>query len=81
MSYAHDSSGSDYSPKIVTSTTPIASIVSVLVKDKARVVAINDVSSGCPHHYHMKPSDKDKVVGADRQYISMISSMYLLRSY
>ena len=36
----------------------------MLVKDKARVIAINDGSSGCPHNYHMKPSDRDKIVGA-----------------
>lgn len=47
-------------PKIVTSVTPIASLVAMLTEDKADVIAIN-VSSGCPHHYHMKPSDKEKI--------------------
>ena len=52
------------SPKIVTSITPIASIIAMLTGDSAEIVAI-DASSGCPHHYHMKPSDKDKVTDAN----------------
>jgi zinc transport system substrate-binding protein len=51
-------------PKIVTSTTPIASIVKTLIGDNANVVAIDDGSSGCPHHYHMRPSDKEKTADA-----------------
>lgn len=47
-------------PKIVASITPIASIVSMLVDGAAEVVAI-DISAGCPHHYQMYPSDKDKI--------------------
>jgi len=50
-------------PKIVTSITPIASIVAMITEDAAKIVAI-DASSGCPHHYHMKPSDKEKVTEA-----------------
>lgn len=50
-------------PKIVTSITPIASLVSMLTDDEADVIAIN-VSSGCPHHYQMKPSDKEKIFNA-----------------
>lgn len=50
-------------PKIVTSITPIASLVAMLTEDAADVVAIN-VSSGCPHHYQMKPSDKEKIFDA-----------------
>ncbi|MBA2629276.1 MAG: zinc ABC transporter substrate-binding protein [Rickettsiaceae bacterium] len=47
-------------PKLVTSITPVASLVAMLTEDEADVVAIN-ISSGCPHHYQMKPSDKEKV--------------------
>lgn len=50
-------------PKIVTSITPIASIIAMITEDAAKIVAI-DASSGCPHHYHMKPSDKNKVTEA-----------------
>ena len=50
-------------PKIVTSITPIASLVSMLTQDEAEVIAIN-VSSGCPYHYQMKPSDKQKIFDA-----------------
>lgn len=47
-------------PKISTSITPIASIVAMLTENNAEISAIN-VSSGCPHHYQMKPSDKEKI--------------------
>jgi zinc transport system substrate-binding protein len=47
-------------PKLVTSITPVASLVAMLTEDEAEVVAIN-ISSGCPHHYQMKPSDKEKI--------------------
>ena len=47
-------------PKIVTSITPVASLVAMLTEDEADVVAIN-ISSGCPHHYQMRPSDKPKI--------------------
>lgn len=50
--------------KIVTSTTPIASVVSMITGDEANVIAIDDGSSGCPHHYHMRPSDKEKATNA-----------------
>ncbi|MEM6338632.1 MAG: zinc ABC transporter substrate-binding protein [Pseudomonadota bacterium] len=50
-------------PKIATSITPIASIVSMLTESNAEISAIN-VSAGCPHHYQMKPSDKEKIVDA-----------------
>ena len=50
-------------PKIVTSITPIASLVAMLTEDEADVIAIN-TSSGCPHHYQMKPSDKEKIFDA-----------------
>ncbi|WP_246437907.1 metal ABC transporter solute-binding protein, Zn/Mn family [Rickettsia tillamookensis] len=51
-------------PKIVTSITPISSIVSMLVKDKADIESLA-ISSGCPHHYNLKPSDLVKVKNAD----------------
>jgi zinc transport system substrate-binding protein len=47
-------------PKLVTSITPVASLVAMLTEDEADVLAIN-ISSGCPHHYQMKPSDKEKI--------------------
>ncbi len=50
-------------PKIVTSITPIASIISMITKDVAKIVAI-DASNGCPHHYHVRPSDKEKIDNA-----------------
>lgn len=63
-SFAHSDCGHSHLPKIVTSTTPIASIVAGIIGDAAEVVAVNDGSSGCPHHYHLKPSDKDKTTNA-----------------
>ncbi|HJD58149.1 MAG TPA: metal ABC transporter substrate-binding protein [Rickettsia endosymbiont of Ceroptres masudai] len=51
-------------PKIVVSITPIASIVSILVKDKADIESLA-ISSDCPHHYNIKPSDLVKVKNAD----------------
>ena len=50
-------------PKIATSITPIASIVSMLTENNAEISAIN-VSAGCPHHYQMRPSDKEKIASA-----------------
>ncbi|XVN42734.1 MAG: zinc ABC transporter substrate-binding protein [Candidatus Rickettsia vulgarisii] len=50
--------------KIVTSITPLAGIVSMLVKDQAEVVAIAS-NNDCPHHYNLKPSDLQKVQDAD----------------
>jgi zinc transport system substrate-binding protein len=47
-------------PKITSSITPIASIVAMLTEDNAEITAIN-VSPGCPHHYQMRPSDRDKI--------------------
>ena len=51
-------------PKIVASITPIAGIVAMLTQDSAQVSAIN-ISAGCPRHYHMKPSDANKILNAD----------------
>lgn len=63
-SFAHSDYSHSHLPKIVTSTTPIASIIAGIIGDAAEVVAVNDGSSGCPHHYHLKPSDKDKTTNA-----------------
>jgi zinc transport system substrate-binding protein len=62
--FAHSDCGHSHLPKIVTSTTPLASVVAAIIGDEAEVVAVNDGSSGCPHHYHMKPSDKNKANNA-----------------
>lgn len=43
-------------PTIVVSITPVASLVSMIVKDEAKVVILNN-SSGCPHEHSYKPSD------------------------
>lgn len=51
-------------PKVVTSITPLASIAAMLLIDIAEVESIN-VTSGCPHHYHLRPSDKNKIAGAE----------------
>ncbi|WP_342270083.1 metal ABC transporter substrate-binding protein [Rickettsia endosymbiont of Orchestes rusci] len=56
--------GEIHKPKIVTSIMPIASIVAMLVKDEAVIDSLA-VNSGCPHHYHLKPSDLAKVKNAD----------------
>lgn len=56
-------------PKIVTSITPIASIVAMLTENDADIVVI-DSAAGCPHHYHMRPSDKEKIV--DSQMMILI---------
>ncbi|MCC8371729.1 MAG: metal ABC transporter substrate-binding protein [Rickettsia endosymbiont of Pseudomimeciton antennatum] len=50
--------------KIVTSITPLASIIAMLVKDQAEIVAIAN-NNDCPHHYHLRPSDLKKVKDAD----------------
>ncbi|NRB10267.1 MAG: zinc ABC transporter substrate-binding protein [Rickettsiaceae bacterium] len=66
--------------KIVASINPIASIVSMLVGDAAKVTAI-DIADGCPHHYHAKPSDLEQVANAtmviyiDENFDGFISKM------
>jgi len=50
-------------PKITTSITPVASIVAMLTENNAEISAIN-VAPGCPHHYQMRPSDKEKLANA-----------------
>ncbi|GAB4162679.1 MAG: zinc ABC transporter substrate-binding protein [Rickettsiaceae bacterium] len=54
----------DAKPKIVVSINPVADIVSMLTENNADIVTIN-TSKGCPHHYQMKPSDSEKIVGAN----------------
>lgn len=50
-------------PTIVSSVTPIASLVAILTRDSATVTAL-DVAGGCPHHHHAKPSDKSTIENA-----------------
>jgi zinc transport system substrate-binding protein len=50
--------------KIVTSITPLASIIAMLLNDNAEIVAIAN-NNNCPHHYNLKPSDLQKVKDAD----------------
>lgn len=50
--------------KIVTSITPLASVVAMLLNDRAEIVAIAN-NNDCPHHYNLKPSDLQKVQDAD----------------
>lgn len=51
-------------PVIVTSTNIMGSIITMFTGDEAEIVVIS-TSAGCPHDYHLKPSDKDSVLGAD----------------
>jgi len=60
-------------PKIVTSITPIASIVAMLTENHADIVVI-DSAAGCPHHYHMRPSDKEKII--DSQMLILIDDHF-----
>lgn len=50
--------------KIVTSITPLAIIIAMLVKEQAEIVAIAN-NNDCPHHYNLRPSDLKKVKDAD----------------
>lgn len=69
-------------PNILVTITPIASLVSMLTKDKANIVIL-DSSGGCPHHHKAKLSDKalvdnsEMVIYIDNQFDSLISSMIL----
>lgn len=51
--------------RISASNTPIASIVSLIVKDKAQVTSICNVNNGCAHHYSIKPNQVSEVQNAD----------------
>lgn len=51
-------------PIIVVSTAPIGSIFAMVVKDVALVEVIAN-GDDCPHHYHVKPSDLQKIKQAD----------------
>lgn len=67
-------------PNIVVTITPIASLVSMLTKDKADIVVL-DKAGGCPHHHHAKPSDKlaidnsDMIIYIDEDFDSLISPL------
>ncbi len=50
--------------KIVTSITPLAAIIAMLLGDYAEIASIAN-NNDCPHHYHLKPSDLQKVKEAD----------------
>ena len=50
--------------KIVTSITPIASLIAMLMDDAADISVIAS-GSDCPHHYHTRPSDLSKIKNAD----------------
>lgn len=51
-------------PVIAVSTAPIGSVFAMLVKDVALVEVIAN-GDDCPHHYHVKPSDLQKIREAD----------------
>lgn len=51
-------------PNVVVTITPLASLVSMLTKDKANVVVL-DKAGGCPHHHNAKPSDKVAIDNSD----------------
>ena len=50
--------------EIVTSTTPLASLIKMLTKENIQVSSIV-VQDTCPHHYQVKFSDIDKIKKAD----------------
>lgn len=58
----NSSAFADY--KIVTSISPIGSIVAMLVQDKSEVSVIT-TDNACPHHHHAKPSAFKKIQEAD----------------
>lgn len=51
-------------PRIITSITPLSSIVAMLVQDQAEVSSVI-TSNLCPHHYHLKPSDLGRMQDAE----------------
>ena len=51
-------------PVILVSSTPIASLVSMITEEAATVQTVN-ISGGCSHHYHARPSDRNKITNAD----------------
>ena len=50
--------------KITTSTAPLTNIISSLTGDIASINTLQS-SGGCPHHYQFRPSDIDKLMGAE----------------
>lgn len=67
-------------PNIVVTITPLASLVFMLTKNKANVLAL-DKAGGCPHHHHAKPSDKlaidnsDMIIYIDEDFDNVISPL------
>ncbi len=51
-------------PHIVVTVGPIASIISMLTTDMIDIDVIAS-NNGCPHNYHLKPSDFQKIKKAD----------------
>ena len=51
-------------PKIVTTISPVAGMIAMLTGDSAEVISLN-TNGGCPHHYHLKPSDLKHINDAD----------------
>jgi zinc transport system substrate-binding protein len=51
--------------KIVTSITPIAAIIAMLVNDDEATITSIASNKSCPHHYQPKPSDIQKINEAD----------------
>lgn len=49
---------------ITTTISPISSLASMIAGDKAEISTILS-SSGCPHHYFLKPSDLEKMDNSD----------------
>jgi len=50
--------------RVVTSIAPIATLFSMIAEDKAEIFSLTS-SSGCPHHYSLKPSDLKHASNAD----------------
>jgi zinc transport system substrate-binding protein len=50
--------------QIVTSITPLASLVAMIAGDKAEVSTMAS-DQGCPHHHALKPSDISRLSNTD----------------
>jgi zinc transport system substrate-binding protein len=50
--------------QITTSTNHLASIANMVVRDSGKITVVSNTSS-CPEHYHLKPSDVDKIKNAN----------------
>lgn len=51
--------------KILTTISPLAAIIKILVEDEAQVNVIAKNKSGCAHEYHLRPSDLKLIEEAD----------------